>query len=85
MKKALGALCACLLLLPLLAGCGAARLKLEVRVFQAGKADAILFRTANGAVLLDTGARGSTVSFAERGLGDVLLAWENEAYLALDE
>lgn len=58
MKKALGALCACLLLLPLLAGCGAARPKLEVRVFQAGKADAILFRTANGAVLLDTGARG---------------------------
>ena len=35
--------------------------------------------------VLDTGARGSTVSFAERGLGDVLLAWENEAYLALDE
>jgi sulfate transport system substrate-binding protein len=35
--------------------------------------------------VLDTGARGSTVSFAERGLGDVLLAWENEANLALDE
>ncbi|RUM99838.1 sulfate ABC transporter substrate-binding protein [Pseudaminobacter arsenicus] len=35
--------------------------------------------------VLDTGARGSTVTFAERGLGDVLLAWENEAYLALDE
>lgn len=35
--------------------------------------------------VLDTGARGSTVSFAQRGLGDVLLAWENEAYLALDE
>ncbi|WP_018428670.1 sulfate ABC transporter substrate-binding protein [Hoeflea sp. 108] len=35
--------------------------------------------------VLDTGARGSTVTFAQRGLGDVLLAWENEAYLALDE
>ncbi len=35
--------------------------------------------------VLDTGARGSTVTFAQRGLGDVLIAWENEAYLALDE
>jgi len=31
--------------------------------------------------VLDTGARGSTTTFAQRGLGDVLLAWENEAYL----
>ena len=35
--------------------------------------------------VLDTGARGATQSFAERGIGDVLIAWENEAYLALDE
>lgn len=35
--------------------------------------------------VLDTGARGSTTTFAQRGIGDVLLAWENEAYLALDE
>ena len=35
--------------------------------------------------VLDTGARGSTVTFAQRGLGDVLIAWENEAYLALAE
>ncbi|WP_315923980.1 sulfate ABC transporter substrate-binding protein [Mesorhizobium sp. SP-1A] len=35
--------------------------------------------------VLDTGARGSTVTFAQKGLGDVLLAWENEAYLALSE
>ncbi len=35
--------------------------------------------------VLDTGARGSTVSFAERGVGDVLIAWENEAFLALRE
>jgi len=35
--------------------------------------------------VLDSGARGSTVTFAERRIGDVLLAWENEAYLALQE
>lgn len=35
--------------------------------------------------VLDTGARGSTLTFAERGLGDVLLVWENEAHLTLKE
>ena len=35
--------------------------------------------------VLDTGARGSTVTFVQRGVGDVLLAWENEAYLAVKE
>ncbi|SDN33674.1 sulfate ABC transporter substrate-binding protein [Bacillus sp. OK048] len=35
--------------------------------------------------VLDSGARGSTTTFVERGIGDVLLAWENEAYLALNE
>ncbi|OLP42501.1 sulfate ABC transporter substrate-binding protein [Rhizobium oryziradicis] len=35
--------------------------------------------------VLDTGARGATQTFAERGIGDVLIAWENEAYLSLDE
>ena len=35
--------------------------------------------------VLDSGARGSTTTFLERGMGDVLLAWENEAYLALGE
>jgi sulfate transport system substrate-binding protein len=35
--------------------------------------------------VLDTGARGSTTTFVQRGIGDVLLAWENEAYLALEE
>ncbi|WP_432723565.1 sulfate ABC transporter substrate-binding protein [Jeongeupia wiesaeckerbachi] len=35
--------------------------------------------------VLDSGARGSTTTFVERGLGDVLLAWENEALLALKE
>jgi sulfate transport system substrate-binding protein len=35
--------------------------------------------------VLDTGARGATTTFTERRIGDVLLAWENEAWLALDE
>ncbi|MDR0775206.1 MAG: sulfate ABC transporter substrate-binding protein [Azonexus sp.] len=35
--------------------------------------------------VLDSGARGSTTTFVERGIGDVLLAWENEAYLSLKE
>jgi len=35
--------------------------------------------------VLDAGARGSTVTFVERGVGDVLLAWENEAFLAQRE
>ncbi len=36
------------------------------------------------AAVLDTGARGSTTTFVERGIGDVLIAWENEARLALE-
>jgi sulfate transport system substrate-binding protein len=35
--------------------------------------------------VLDTGARGATTTFVERGIGDVLLAWENEAFLAMKE
>ncbi len=35
--------------------------------------------------VLDTGARGSTTTFVQRGIGDVLLAWENEAFLAVNE
>jgi sulfate adenylyltransferase subunit 1 len=35
--------------------------------------------------VLDTGARGSTTTFAQRGLGDVFISWENEAFLALKE
>jgi len=35
--------------------------------------------------VLDTGARGSTTTFVQRGIGDVLIAWENEAYLAINE
>ena len=35
--------------------------------------------------VLDTGARGSTTTFAQRGIGDVLVSWENEAYLLVNE
>ncbi|NSL53285.1 sulfate ABC transporter substrate-binding protein [Calidifontibacillus erzurumensis] len=35
--------------------------------------------------VLDSGARGSTTTFVERGIGDVLIAWENEAFLAVNE
>jgi sulfate/thiosulfate-binding protein len=35
--------------------------------------------------VLDSGARGATNTFVQRGIGDVLLAWENEAYLSIDE
>jgi len=41
-----------------------------------------LFKNAS---VLDTGARGSTTTFAEREIGDVLITWENEAYLVLKE
>ncbi len=35
--------------------------------------------------VLDSGARGSTTTFVQRGQGDVLIAWENEAFLAINE
>jgi sulfate/thiosulfate-binding protein len=43
---------------------------------------AALFRNVS---VLDTGARGATTTFARRGIGDVLIAWENEAHLAMRE
>ncbi|MFT4045871.1 MAG: sulfate ABC transporter substrate-binding protein [Solimonas sp.] len=49
------------------------------------KAEAFLKALYKNVPVLDSGARGSTVTFAQRGLGDVLIAWENEAFLALDE
>jgi sulfate/thiosulfate transport system substrate-binding protein len=50
-----------------------------------GKIKAYIAELYKRAPVLDTGARGSLTSFAQREIGDVLLAWENEAYLALDE
>ncbi|KQV62501.1 MULTISPECIES: sulfate ABC transporter substrate-binding protein [unclassified Caulobacter] len=49
------------------------------------KAEAFLKTLFDHVPVLDTGARGATTSFTQRGLGDVLLAWENEAYLAQEE
>src|SRR5690349_20285569 len=51
----------------------------------ADKAKAFVAELYQHVPVLDTGARGATVTFVERGVGDVLLAWENEAYLALRE
>ncbi len=48
-------------------------------------AEEFLGRLYRNVPVLDTGARGSTTSFVQRGQGDVLLAWENEAQLALQE
>jgi sulfate/thiosulfate-binding protein len=49
------------------------------------KAQELVGKIYGNVPVLDTGARGSTTTFVERGIGDVLLAWENEALLALKE
>ena len=49
------------------------------------KAQEFVTRLYKNVPVLDSGARGSTTTFAQRGIGDVLLDWENEAFLALDE
>ena len=49
------------------------------------KAQAFVAALYKNVPVLDTGARGSTTTFVQRGIGDVLLAWENEAFLALEE
>ena len=49
------------------------------------KARAFIKALYKNAPVLDTGARGATTTFAQRGIGDVLITWENEAYLSLDE
>ncbi|HEV7506975.1 MAG TPA: sulfate ABC transporter substrate-binding protein [Thermoanaerobaculia bacterium] len=49
------------------------------------KAKDFVSRLYKNVPILDTGARGSTVTFVERGIGDVLVAWENEALLAVRE
>jgi sulfate/thiosulfate transport system substrate-binding protein len=48
-------------------------------------AEAFVRKVYHNVPVLDSGARGSTVTFAERGIGDVLIAWENEAFLAVKE
>ncbi|MDO9624762.1 MAG: sulfate ABC transporter substrate-binding protein [Pseudomonas sp.] len=49
------------------------------------KAQAFVGQLYKNVPVLDTGARGSTITFVNNGIGDVLLAWENEAFLALKE
>jgi sulfate/thiosulfate-binding protein len=48
-------------------------------------AEAFVKKLYHNVPVLDSGARGATVTFVERGIGDALLAWENEAYLAVKE
>lgn len=49
------------------------------------KAKDFVARLFKNVPVLDSGARGSTTTFVQRGIGDVLLAWENEAFLAINE
>jgi len=48
-------------------------------------AKAFVKRVYANTKVLDSGARGATTTFVERGIGDVLIAWENEAYLSVKE
>jgi sulfate transport system substrate-binding protein len=58
---------------------------LEKNGHDEAKAQDFVKRLYKNVPVLDSGARGSTVTFAQRDIGDVLLAWENEAHLALKE
>ena len=49
------------------------------------KGEEFVTRLYKNVPVLDSGARGATTTFAQRGIGDVLLSWENEAFLALNE
>jgi sulfate/thiosulfate transport system substrate-binding protein len=49
------------------------------------KAKAFVAAVFKNVPVLDSGARGSTVTFVERGIGDVFISWENEAFLAVNE
>jgi sulfate/thiosulfate-binding protein len=50
-----------------------------------GSAQKYISQLFKNVPVLDSGARGATTTFAQRGIGDVLLAWENEAFLAIKE
>ena len=58
---------------------------LEANGGDEAKAKDFMTKLFRNVPVLDTGARGATTTFTQRGIGDVLLAWENEALLALDE
>ncbi|OIK10197.1 sulfate transporter subunit [Bacillus sp. MUM 116] len=51
----------------------------------AAKAKEFVTKLYKNVPVLDSGARGSTTTFVEKGIGDVLIAWENEAYLAINQ
>lgn len=57
------------------------------RIFKGDRAKVLNYMRAlfRNVPVLDTGARGATTTFVQRGIGDVLLAWENEAFLAQEE
>ena len=57
----------------------------QVRRTTTPKAKEFVTKLYKNVPVLDSGARGSTTTFVERGIGDVLLAWENEALLAVKE
>ena len=57
----------------------------EQKYASADKAKAFVGQLYQNVPVLDTGARGSTITFVNNQIGDVLLAWENEAFLALKE
>jgi sulfate/thiosulfate transport system substrate-binding protein len=56
-----------------------------VRKYGDDKAKEFITKLYKNVPVLDSGARGSTTTFAQRGLGDVLIAWENDALLSLKE
>jgi len=58
---------------------------LETSGHDDAKAKDFITKLYKNVPILDSGARGSTITFAQREIGDVLLAWENEAHLALKE
>ncbi|NEX92975.1 sulfate ABC transporter substrate-binding protein [Caulobacter sp. 17J65-9] len=51
----------------------------------AGTPEQFVAKLYKNVPVLDTGARGATTTFVQRGIGDVLLAWENEAHLSMEE
>ena len=59
--------------------------KQDVEICKKAKTKEFIARLYKNIPVLGSGARGSTITFVERGIGDVLIAWENEAFLAIHE
>ena len=58
---------------------------LKANAGDVAKAKEFVTKLFKNVPVLDSGARGSTTTFVERGIGDVLITWENEAYMAVNE